>query len=67
MKTREEIENIIPNNGYGLSYNYDDGFIDGYIQCQQDMADKIKEVYEQGLSDGYACMPSTISPLNKQD
>jgi hypothetical protein len=36
-------------------------------QCQEDMADKIKEAYEQGLNDGYACMPSTISPLNKQD
>jgi predicted DNA-binding protein len=35
--------------------------------CQKDMANKIKEAYEQGLSDGYACMPSTISPLNKQD
>jgi hypothetical protein len=47
MKTREEIENIIPNTGYGLSYNYDDGFIDGYTQCQQDMADKIVKLEEK--------------------
>ena len=37
-----------------------------YTQCQEDMADKIKEAYEQGLKDGYACMPS-INSLNKQD
>lgn len=36
-------------------------------ELQKDMADKIKEAYEQGLKDGYACMPSTINPLNKQD
>jgi uncharacterized protein len=41
-------------------------FIKGYTQCQQDMDDKIKEAYEQGLKDGYACMPS-INSLNKQD
>lgn len=47
MKTREEIENIIPNTGYGLSYNYDDGFIDGYTKCQEDMADEIKkQIYD---------------------
>ena len=42
MKTREEIENIIPNTGYGLSYNYDDGFIDGYIRCQEDMTKDVE-------------------------
>ena len=42
-------------------------FFEKYIQCQEDMADKIKEAYEQGLEYGYACMPSTINPLNKQD
>ena len=40
-------------------------FFEKYIQCQEDMADKIKEAYEQGLENGYACMPSTINPLNK--
>lgn len=33
-------------------------------QCQEDMAYKIKEAYEQGLKDGYACMPS-INATNK--
>ena len=47
MKTREEIENIIPNTGYGLSYNYDDGFIDGYTKCQEDMGDVILDELEK--------------------
>ena len=65
MKTQEEIEKLAKekcttkHNGYF-------GFIQGYTQCQEDMADKIKEAYKQGLKDGYACMPSTNS-LNKQD
>ena len=41
MKSKEEIENIIPKTEYGLSYNYDDGFVDGYTQCQEDMADEL--------------------------
>lgn len=81
MKTREEIENIIPNTGYGLSYNYDDGFIDGYIRCQQDMGDKkyreddIKEAAyffvskklaaNQGILDEE--IQDFINSLNKQD
>ena len=65
MKTREEIENIIPNNGYGLSYNYDDGFIDGYIQCQEDMADKkyteedIRKAFKYGVD-----MEAGIEPFD---
>lgn len=57
------------NDYIKAKHNQDEyiGFIEGYTQCQEDMADKIKEAYEQGLEDGYACMPSTINPLNKQD
>jgi hypothetical protein len=74
MKTQEEIEKLA--NEWALSNSdvtmwtnssLNKGYIKGYTQCQEDMTDKIKEAYEQGLSDGYACMPSTISPLNKQD
>jgi hypothetical protein len=71
MKTQEEIEQLA-QNFYNKStsnfeiYLFHIGFIDGYTQCQEDMADKIKEAYEQGLKDGYACMPS-INSLNKQD
>jgi uncharacterized protein (UPF0335 family) len=74
MKTKEEIEQLAEEF---LTFHQDGSKVYhikireaiefAYTQCQQDMADKIKEVYEQGLSDGYACMPSTISPLNKQD
>jgi len=71
MKSKEEIEKLAndwltktPIKEWGGAEN---GFMQGYTQCQEDMADKIKEAYEQGLSHGYACMPATISPLNKQD
>ena len=43
MKTKEEIENIIPKTEYELSYNYDDGFVDGYTQCQEDMAKELEK------------------------
>lgn len=59
MKTQEEIEQL------AFKF-YADGFlkgsfIHGYNQCQKDMVDKIKEAYEQGLKDGYACIPSMNS------
>ena len=76
MKTREEIENIIPNTGYGLSYNYDDGFIDGYTQCQEDIKGYICEVafqfhrlgkYSGNTSDTHFTdiYEETINSLNK--
>jgi hypothetical protein len=74
MKSKEEIEQLAKlkySYEYGIETNVTDDlrrcFIEAYTQCQKDMVDKIKEAYEQGLSDGFACMPSTISPLNKQD
>ena len=75
MKSKEEIEQLAEecendSAQQGLDangcFNQYQGFIKGYTQCQEDMANKIKEAYEQGLSHGYACMPATISPLNKQ-
>ena len=69
MKTKEEIEQLAQEwflNDTSLPYGEEFGFIQGYTQCQEDMVDKIKEVYEQGLRDGYACMPS-INAINKQD
>ena len=74
MKTPEEIEQlaeklypISPNPNQKIEGFERVAYKKGYTQCQKDMADKIKEAYEQGLEDGYACMPSTINPLNKQD
>jgi hypothetical protein len=70
MKSKEEIAN---KHGIlsGKDSELDDAILNAMqeyaTQCKYDMADKIKEAYEQGLSDGYACMPLTISPLNKQD
>ena len=73
--TNEEIEQLAKEYVKSLSIKINKtefteyailDFSNGYTQCQQDMADKIKESYEQGLKDGYACMPS-INSLNKKD
>lgn len=79
MKTQKEIEQLakqlcnIPidlvineKERYYKNFQKYDGIIQGYSQCQEDIIDEIKEAYEQGLKDGYACMPS-INSLNKQD
>ena len=78
MKTKEEIEQLASKRFTIKQFIGEDdynrnetiaarcGYTEGYTQCQQDMDDKIKEAYEQGLKDGYACMPS-INSLNKQD
>jgi hypothetical protein len=70
MKTREEIKNIIPNTGYGLSYNYDDGFIDGYTKCQEDMTKDVE--YWEGEFEHWYKQAMDMSNkynelLNKQD
>jgi len=67
MKTKEEIDNLAESKFNEKYYPISKkGYIEGYTRCQLDMADKLKEVYEQGLKNGYACMPS-INSLNKQD
>ncbi len=41
MKTIEEIEQLAESiYGKGKVENYEEGFVDGYTQCQEDMADK---------------------------
>jgi hypothetical protein len=72
MKSKEEIEQLaekaypIKKDLYRDLWNENNAYVKGYTQCQEDMAEKIKRAYEQGLKDGYACMPS-INSLNKQD
>jgi len=77
MKTKEEIEQLAflkyprlindPYNPMEDDNTYERQiWIEGYTQCQEDMADKILESYEKGLKHGYACMPS-LNSLNKQD
>ena len=40
MKTKEEIEQLAESiYGKGKVEDYEDGFVDGYTHCQQDMAD----------------------------
>jgi hypothetical protein len=77
MKSKEEIDELYHKYWDDFSSKYDDNlhyysFVEGYTQCQEDMAVKIKEAYIQGLLEGYACMPSIegmplINSLNKQD
>ena len=69
MKSREEIEQLaeseypikrggsewMPTTNDIKKATKQEGYIDGYTQCQEDMAVKIKEAYEQGLLEGYAC------------
>jgi hypothetical protein len=73
MKTQEEIEKLAELYVWGGIYltetekqQTEIAYMSGYKQCQEDMANKIKEAYKQGLLEEYACMPS-INLLNKQD
>ncbi len=83
MKTKEEIEQLAENNAnefdlergemhYGAYYSY----IEGYTQCQEDMADERKMIMETLLKirdcKDYGNNSSTlakelINSLNKQD
>ena len=50
MKTQEEIKQLAEDYSE-ISFNKRDlyeGYVDGYTQCQEDMADKIKEAIEYG-------------------
>ena len=66
MKSKEEIEKsanefskdyikTTSNSILQSTFKLEVGYIKGYTQCQEDMAVKIKEAYEQGLLEGYAC------------
>jgi hypothetical protein len=51
MKTKEEIEQLAQEwflNDKSLAYGEEFGFIQGYNQCQEDMADVIKQAIEYG-------------------
>ena len=51
MKTNEEIEKLAESiYGKGKVEDYEDGFIDGYTRCQQDMADELKK-FEKTIID----------------
>ena len=76
MKTKEEIEDLAENKFNEKYYPISrQGFIDGYTQCQQDMADVIKKAIEYGYQ--LRCNNKPInsgidwvkefSSLNKQD
>ena len=80
MKTQEEIEQLAEQyikDNTGDHYVYC-GFVDGYTQCQEDMADYIFEIARQfhrlGKYSGHTSdthftdiYEETINSLNKQD
>ena len=86
MKTQEEIEQLAKKqkgcskeycDSIDEQYGYLNGYIDGYTQCQEDMADKkyTKEDLENafnsgrvyGVPDNIKDFNSFINSLNKQD
>lgn len=77
MKTQEEIE-AMANDFVSLAFNKQDlydGFINGYFQCQQDMADKkyskedIQNVLDGFTNEapGFYIKTNFIDLLNKKD
>jgi hypothetical protein len=81
MKTKQEIEQLAEEwflNDKSLAYGEEFGFIQGYNQCQEDMADYIFQVafqfhrlgkYYGNKSDTHFTdiYEETINSLNKQD
>lgn len=84
MKTKEEIDELYHKYWDEFSSKYDDNlhyysFVEGYTQCQQDMADKkynledIKKAFlngcvsERRFTRRSSELESYINSLNKQD
>ena len=77
MKTQEEIEQLAQEwflNDTSLAYGEEFGFIQGYNQCQEDMADNkytekdMRKVFEYGKTlEPFDCFEDFINSLNKQD
>ena len=61
--TADRIKEIQEKTAFPDSVSVCQALLQVWNECEQDMANKIKEAYEQGLKDGYACMPS-INSLN---
>jgi hypothetical protein len=75
MKTKEEIDELY-HKLYTISIDGEDNlhyysFVDGYLQCRQDMADVIKDIYlnayEDGQNNRFLAKENFINSLNKQD
>ena len=78
MKTKEEIKQLAENCWEGCDgcdandkYFFIKGFEGAYRQCQQDMADVIKDIYlnayEDGQNNRFLAKENFINSLNKQD
>jgi hypothetical protein len=72
MKTKEEIEQLAQEwflNDTSLPYGEEFGFIQGYNQCQEDMAIEIAElkIICQEYSKDVKALNDIINSLNKQN
>ncbi len=88
MKTKQEIEQLAESeygteigsirgsNPYDLEKDRKNGYIKGYTQCQEDMADKkyteedLMSAFNAGINNDYGNGPSFdkwLNSLNKQD
>ena len=88
MKTKEEIDELYYKYWEDFNDKYDDNlhyysFVEGYLQCQEDMADKkyteadIRKAFNAGVAWGradyiginqpFAVEDEFINSLNKQD
>ena len=79
MKTKEEIDELYHKCWDDFSNKYDDNlhyysFVEGYTQCQEDMADKkyteedMLKAFEYGKTiQPFDCFEDFINSLNKQD
>jgi len=72
MKTKEEIKQLAKEEYWMFTEQYERGaFVNGYTQCQEDMADVIKDVYlnayEDGQNNRFLAKENFINSLNKQD
>ena len=74
MKTKEEIEELVLEKFKHKMYNpfFNVAFIEGYMRCQEDMADKIEIKWNEyrtvtNNEDAWLFKQWLISSLNKQD
>jgi hypothetical protein len=76
MKTKEEIEQLFKKYCNNVSSSERLAYIDGYTQCQEDMADKkyteedLMSAFNAGINNDYGNGPSFdkwLNSLNKQD
>ena len=74
MKSREEIDELYHKYWDDFSNKYDDNlhyysFVEGYTQCQEDMAIEITELKMicKNIQNDFKALNDMLNSLNKQD